>query len=155
MGNPNSIQINKNGMVDYLESMVKRGRSASAFLARVIYPSYQKAQAQRWITEGSSQGSHWDPIQLSYAERKKKKYAQFPGSGNALLVGTGALLDAATGRGKGALLTITDTSMIYGISHQAIPYAGFVNEKRDIITFSSETRLDWKRKIIAYLKRGL
>lgn len=138
----------------WCQDMLSRERQADAALNSVVYPMLFKgddsAQAQRWMSEGASEGEPWRPLTAAYAKRKLKKHAKDPGGGTKLLVATSRLLDANTGRpDQGGDL---NKIVMNGVLHVRIgvPYAKFVNKQREIRHFSSGTYQNVKRAVRQY-----
>lgn len=106
-----------------------------AYLNTVVYRQIQNAQMQRWITEGSSEGSPWSAISSVYASYKKRRYGggvryswvggrgpnrpwtesgnwpNYPGSGTKLLIATGNLVSSVIGPVKeGSVFGLTGSA---------------------------------------------
>ena len=116
-----NIKWVETGIQKNLTSMLDRGKETRAYLNRVVYPQYQKAQQKRWMTEGASEGQKWKPINPDYAEYKLRRYGGgtkyewiggqgegrpwkpdgkwpvFPGKGSKLLIATGRLVSSVIG----------------------------------------------------------
>lgn len=144
-----------NGIEKRLTEMVRRGRSVSSYLDRVVWPAYQQAQIVRWQTENTSEGAQWDPLSQPYGTRKKIKYASYPGSGNALMVATGNLAKGAQGEDQtyfGRL--IDDHKITVGINLAAIPYASYPGVRRPFMSFSDATIKGWTDGVASYIMKG-
>lgn len=148
------METTKDGIRESLAGMLNRTNAMSAFLQRVIYPEYIRAQERRWETENASEGATWIPLQSAYATYKKTKYASFPGSGEKTMIATGKLSFAATGRSRDGYKLITNTSFVVGISDEAIPYGKYAAEHRPIMKFSDDTVNYWKSQIAGFVVRG-
>lgn len=112
----NQIEANLAGMVNRTEAL-------PGFLKRDTYRRYQKAQLERWQTEGASEGKKWAPLNAKYAAWKRRRYGAgasyqfhhslkasanmrhvwgpFPGNGTKMLIATGTLVAAVVGPVKG------------------------------------------------------
>lgn len=141
-----------------LDGMIARADSARAFLERVVYPSYIRAQKKRWMTQGASDGvgklDAWAPLNPKYAAWKLKRAANEYGGGRKMMILTGQLYKAVVGEGPGHKKLITGKSLVVGVS---TPYAKYANAQRDFITFSDQFMDDlrgrYKKMITA--KAGL
>lgn len=122
-----------------LQSMVSKAKNPIPFLRRVIYPMYQQAQLNRWQTENSSETGQWMPLNTKYSEDKKRRYAGFPGGGNAIMIATGKLSKAAFGQTSDLKRVITTSGMILTIDDGSIPYAKYAALKRPFMTFGGNT----------------
>jgi hypothetical protein len=164
-----SIKMVGGGVIDNLNSMIEKGKSSKAFLARVAYPMYQARQMKRWITENASEGSHWKALNTNYKEWKRINYAGYPGNGEKMLIRTGALLGSVIGKelqgnpdetqvnekgvtsfsgnlGSGKpkhFVMVTDTTLIVGTE---VEYAKHVNSVRPMFTFKQEFYREIKEK---------
>ena len=158
------------GIEKRLQMMVDKSRQTRAFLARIIYPMYQKAQAERWMTEGVSESDAWKPLSTKpffayweqgglrkyydggYVEYKRAKYSSFDGAGNVMLVATNRLRKSVTGPSKDHRMMVDDHSISV---FTTVPYARYVDEKRSFTHFGLETRRKMIRAVRDYvLKRG-
>lgn len=156
------FKVTKDGIRKQLEAMVARGKSPSAFMQRVTLNQYKKAQVARWETEGASEDVTWEPLtSISYKAYKRRRYASYDGAGNKLMIATGGLYQAATGRGQGMYKLITDTSFVVGIDLNAanpegksLGYAAYAAEKRPIMEFSDATLDKWRSDIANYIFKG-
>lgn len=132
-----SIKSVNNSIQKKLQQMVEQTRQTRAFLERVVYPSYLKAQMKRWMSEGRSDGvgalQAWKPLSSRYSAWKKVRYASAPGGGTKMLIATMRLFNAVTGKGEGHKKLISDKSIIIGVD---VPYAKYVNASRPFFIFS-------------------
>ena len=132
-----SLKINVDGIGDLFKGMLDRAKVPRGYLNRVAYPVIIKAQQMRWMTEGASEGDGWAPLNPSYAKYKLRKYVDFPGGGRHMLVATNRLADGMMGKNMADhYKLVTDTSVEVGTT---IPYAKYVDEKRNITDLSPET----------------
>ncbi len=147
------LEVTHDGISEKLKTMLTRANGVSTFLQRVILPEYYKAQEERWETENASEGETWTAIKPGYAAYKKRKFASFPGGGEKLLIATGKLAFAATGRTPSdGYKLITNDSFVVGINDEAIPYGKYVAETRPIMKFSDDTVNSWKDQIARYIE---
>ena len=131
-----------NGVEEKLKDMTNRANSIQAYFARVAYPTYQKAQIERWQSENASQGKKWEKLDPIYAKRKLVKFAGFEYAGTKMLIATGDLFKSVVGPGsKGHQAKFTNTSMTVGTD---VSYAGYVAEIRPFMKFSDATIKKWK-----------
>ena len=131
------------GITKQLEKMVANANLMPSYLDRVVYRQYQKAQKKRWETENTDPFSaprQWDALDPLYAVYKRKKFSDFVGHGEKMLIATGTLKDGVIGPKDGVIgpgskhgkkveersITITTT----------VPYAKWVDEDRTFTTFS-------------------
>jgi len=149
------LRVVQNTVKKRLDAMVKAGRSPKAYLNRVVFAQYQKAQAERWMSIGgnsggtTSEGDQWDPLTDKYRKWKERRRG-FLASGRRMLVATGRLQAAAVRvmppDGK---KVVTDSSIIITTS---IPYARYVSEARNFVGFGRETIAEMKRGLREYLR---
>jgi hypothetical protein len=127
----------------WAKRMLSMEAQKDAALQAIVYPMLfagdGSAQAQRWMSEGASEGDVWSPLDPAYARRKLRKHAGDPGGGTKLLVATGRLLGANTGRPteSGDLNKVIQGGVLY--VRLDVPYAKFVNKRREIKKFSAQT----------------
>lgn len=149
------LQKVKDGVGAELTAIVRRGRNLSAYLDRVVWPSYQQAQIERWQSENASQGAKWVPLNTNYAKTKKKRFAAYPGGGNALMVATSRLSQGAQGRDTAYFgRVVTDKSIQVAINISALPYAVYPGKTRPFMSFSDEQVKEWTDGAAQYMMRG-
>lgn len=136
---------------DAMQAMVSSD-DLSAFFARQIYPMYQLAQKNRWVTENASENGQWRELNAEYVKYKKKKYAGYPGGGTKKVIATGKLVAAATGEGPGLNKFITANQMRLAIDLGQIPYAKYVANEFPIMSFGPQTIGLMKSAIASYIK---
>ena len=147
-----------------LENMKTRaGSGLRSYLNSVVYTQIQNAQMQRWVSEGTSEGTQWDRLNPIYANRKLKKYHDYPGAGEKLLIATATLVSSVigpikessafglTGSSDHHRKIIDNNSIFVGTD---LNYAGFVNEKRSFTTLSNQTKKNIFDGISAFLRKG-
>lgn len=145
------------GITKRLEQMIVRGKEKKAFLERVVYPSYIRAQKQRWMSEGAADGvgrlKAWVPLNEKYRVMKLRRFAAYPGRGTKMLIATNRLFQGVVGSGPGHFKAVTEDRIVIGVD---IPYAKFVNAKRPFMVFSDKFMHSLKKKYGQYLmgKRG-
>lgn len=137
MANAKGAHFSVNGIADFLNGMADRAKLMTGWLNRVAYPELQKVQRARWQTEGSSEGEKWDALNPNYKTLKLRKFRDYPGGGRKMLVATSRLVGSMTGDNK------TDHwKLVKGNELQMgtnVPYAGYVDDSRDITTLSEAT----------------
>ena len=139
------------------KEMIKRSADARAWLNRVAYRIYQNWQRERWMSEGSSQGSKWPRLNPEYARYKLKRYGggpkykwvggrgenrpwqpagrwpKFPGGGTKMMIATGTLVDSVTGKSlKYHRKIVTPKELFISTT---VPYANDANERRNFTEF--------------------
>jgi len=145
----------QDGIGQRLAGLVSRGRSASAYFNRTLLQEFKDKQNERWQTENASQTGKWAPLSPLYARQKKKRFAGFPGGGNALMVATGRLAQGAQGINSGYYYkTVTDRSFIFGVNLGALPYAKYPGVRRPFMSFSEDTISAWRRGVGDYIMKG-
>jgi hypothetical protein len=145
----------KDGISNDLAGIISRGRSLGTYLDRVVWPQFQQAQINRWETQGASEGFSWPELNPTYAKRKKKKFAAFPGAGNAMMVATGRLSSGAQGRDTAYFgRTVTESKMTVMVSSSALPYAIYPGKARPFMVFSDDTMSAWTGAAAAYMMGG-
>jgi len=127
-------------------------RDMSAFFERRIYPMYQQAQKNRWMTENVSEGTQWRELNPSYVKYKKTKYAAYPGKGTKKIIATGKLVSVATGESSGLNKIITPKQFRVAIDLGKVPYAKHVASEFPIMEFGPNTKSKMKKAIAAYIK---
>jgi hypothetical protein len=147
------MEMLQNQISPYHDKLTNRMNSIQGFLNRNIFRMYQQAQLERWKSENTSEGEQWAPLTAQYAQRKKKKFAAFPGAGQKIMIATGKLYETTTGRNpKGLRKVATNKSLIIKIDDGYIPYAKFAAEERPIMEFSEATIQDMKDAVVDYIK---
>lgn len=134
--------------------MINRAKDPRAFLNTVILNMYANAQLQRWQSENSSETGQWTQLNQKYAKYKKKRFASFPGAGNALMIATGKLSMAASLRGPGYKKLVSVNSLEVSIDDTVIPYAKYAAVKRPIMQFGGATIESMKTVLGKYLMTG-
>lgn len=125
---------------DNLTQMVQRSDNAAFVLQRIILPQYIQAQADRWMSEGASQGFQWKALNAAYKSRKKVRFASYPGSGTKMMIATSDLVDAVLQRNNYSLKMISGKKMTISTS---LDYAKHVDDARTFTKFSPE----WKQAL--------
>lgn len=146
------LKISVDGISEYFKGLSSRAGLVRGWLNRVAYPTIIAAQRMRWVSEGASEGASWRPLNPSYAMRKLKRYASYPGSGRKVLIATGRLVGGMTGDNQADhYKLVTDTRLEVGTT---IPYAEYVNEDRNISDLGPATVADLDQKLRDYLLRN-
>lgn len=99
---------------------------------------YQDLQEARWMTEGASEGSGWEPLKPGYAKYKAKKYGSFVGSGTKMLIREFKLLPSVMGPGDGFKKVVTNESFTISTG---IEYAQWVDQKRSFTKWSDKSMI--------------
>ena len=139
-----SLKRLQTGVQDRLQGLMDRASGSQGFMLRVIYPRYQKAQLKRWMTEGPG----WPPLTARYAAQKRVRFAAYPGSGRKMLIATDRLRQSVVGPHRDFRMHTTRTSMVIST---AVPYAGWVDERRDFTTFDRATVQQWRDDLMEYV----
>jgi hypothetical protein len=164
---------------DSLNQMVERGSTLVSFLQTHTFKQYQNAQAARWQTEGSSENFKWPDIGDEYKQQKirivtnavkhRKKVGKRAASsrpennmtpsgvaagGKVLMILTGRLIDAATGKSAALLKTVSNSGMRLAIDDSVLPYGKWVAVKRQFMKFSPQTEKQMMDDVVAYLMTG-
>lgn len=145
-----------NGIKKNLEGKLTRARTVQSYLNTVVVRQYIQAQIKRWQTENASEGSAWAQLSPKYLAWKKKKFANSPGGGNAILYATGKLANAAMLRdgGTNSYKIVTSTGIEIGISDDSLKYAKWVAQKRPFMQFSRATIAEMRKGISDYIRKG-
>lgn len=155
MADSAKITALEDGIKKSLDGMISRGKSTSSYLNRNLLQQFKDAQNQRFQTLNSSQGSTWAPTTQKYSNYKRKKFASYPGAGNALMVATGRLAAGAMGQdASNYYKTVTDRSFTFGINLGTLPYAKYPGVRRPFMSFSDDTLVDWYTGIQQYITKG-
>jgi hypothetical protein len=149
--NKTSLEIVEDTALKNLRAMIKRGKSTRTFLQLKAYPIYIKAQMKRWMTENTSQGTAWAPLNSKYASYKLKKFGSNVGAGKKIMIATGRLYQSIIGAGDGHFKLITDSSMIVGTT---LDYAKFAASKRPIMKFNKDMIAQLKADWIKFMIQG-
>lgn len=159
-----SLKITQNNIAAKLEDMARNSKDSSGFLNRVIYRMYQNAQIERWMTENSSQGGKWKPLNPRYAAYKKRAYGggtkfryypslglsrpigvfpTYPGKGTKMMIATGRLAGSVIGpnpeykEGVGEHRKyVTENTLTI---ETVVPYGKDAAEQRPFMQFSDRT----------------
>lgn len=151
-----NIVKTSSGIEDNLNGMLTRSKAMSSYLNRVLFRKYQKAQLERWQTEGASEDLQWQPLNKDYERWKKKKFAAYPGSGNAMMIATDRLRSGATGEDSAYYYKmVTDDKFVVGINLGALPYAPYPGVLRSYMKFKEETLDGWRRGLSAYIQKNV
>lgn len=145
------FQLIRNPFDTRMKEITQLSRSAQAFLDRSIYPTYQRAQEQRWMTENRSEGAQWKAVSDLYNRRKIKDRIRdrerYPG-GPRIGLHTGALSRSVIGTDlrnhrkviSGNKITVATT----------LAYAGFFAEVRPFMAFGENTKKTFRDKVLKY-----
>lgn len=140
----------RNALAGFHEHMVSRVGKLQGYVNRVIYEQYKEAQRDRWETEGASEGRPWPQLSQKYARQKLKRYATYPGSGRKLLIATGKLVDAVSGKDSTFhRKLVTNDKMIISVT---VPYGSFVNERRPFMRMGEATIKKMRDGLIKYMR---
>lgn len=132
-----SLKISQDGIGDLLKGMLSRAGLVRGWLNREAYPRVIKVQQMRWMTEGGSEGDGWAPLEPKYAKYKLRKFADYPGGGRKMLIATNRLANGVMAVNlSDHYKLVTETSLETGTT---IPYAKYVDAKRNFTTLSQET----------------
>lgn len=153
-----SFDDQENAITARLNSYILKAKDARALLNGPILSVYQNAQIQRFQTENASETGQWEPLSTKplfyywgtdpdlkgyfaggYAEWKKRKYAGYPGGGEKIMIATGALSEAAIGRGAGFRKVVTTRSLMVSVDDETIPYAKYAAMHRPFMNFGGNT----------------
>jgi len=140
---------------DRLNRLVENANLVDGYLERVVYRQYQKAQKDRWTTENTSAFSaprKWDALDPSYAAYKKRKFSDFIGHGEKMLIATGRLFQGVIGPSEDHRSVIGDKKIeIY----TSVPYASYVDEDRSFTKFSPSFYSDIFKGLNDYLMKRI
>jgi hypothetical protein len=129
-------QLEKNIENDLLQ-MVRRAHDFRGLFNRVLYPMFKKAQLARWSTENSSEGQKWAPLNAKYREYKLDKFKESPPyNGTKMLIATNRLIDSVIGPSADHRKIVEPKRLIISTT---VPYAKYVNEKRNFTHFGRIT----------------
>jgi hypothetical protein len=129
-----------------VESMLSRANNGGAWLARVAYPRYQNAQAERFMTQNASQGTTWKKLNPAYQELKLRKFKNSPGAGRFILIASARMVSSIMGRsgtsfvnnakglGEHRRLINGNTLEVYTTT----PYAKYPNQDRPFMQFNKK-----------------
>lgn len=145
------LTLSPNGIQKRLNKMLDQGLIAG-WLNRVAYPMIIEAQRQRWASQNATEGGSWRPLNPSYAIRKLKKFADYPGGGRHMLVATSRLVNSVTGDEKTEhYKVVTNNRLEVGT---IVPYAKYVDEDRNFTTLGDQTIQALKASLAAYVSGG-
>lgn len=104
------------------------------------------------MTENASEGGAWQALNPKYVARKLKKFVDYPGGGRKMLIATNRLVNSVTGDQKTEhYKLVTNTTLEVGT---LVPYAKYVNDKRNFTDLSDKTIEDLATKLRGYILRG-
>lgn len=147
-----ALKVSLDGISEYFNKMIDRTKLVRGWLNRVAYPTIIQAQRMRWVSEGASEGASWVPLNPSYAMRKLRRYANYPGAGRKLLIATGRLVGGVTGDNPNDhYKLVKDTSLEVGTT---INYAEYVNEVRNFTDLGDATTQHLAEQLSEYILRG-
>lgn len=176
-----SLSVVQNKVFDKLMNMVKDPNFFPGWANTRALAMYSQAQMDRWTTEGGSQNHPWEPVQDTYAQRKKRmfgggvrlsgarkgeSYPAYFGQGTKTLIATSRLLasvlppqyrDGPTAiEGEEFRKTVTEKSLEIAT---AVPYSVFVDEVRPFSvwddSFIKELKDDFKAYVSSSSKGAL
>lgn len=147
-----SLKKIRDDITQRLDGMLFRERALQSYLARNVYRQYQKAQIERWTTQGASETGKWAEISSAWKKRKIRLYGAGPGS--KILYATGRLFGSVSGykdtAGEHRVLVSPKNITI----QTATPYAEYVEKKREFMKFSAQTTRDITSGIRDFLILG-
>lgn len=147
-----ALKVSYDGISKHFKKMIDRSELTSGWLNRVAYPLIIQAQRMRWASEGASEGDSWEPLNQSYAMRKLKRYANYPGAGRKMLIATGRLVAGVTGENRSDhYKLVKNGSLKMGTT---IPYAEYVNEARNFTDLGDRTTKDLAKRFSQYIAKG-
>jgi hypothetical protein len=152
---PTDFTVLSNGITQKLNGMVNRVNGIQAYLNRVVYAQYQKAQIARWQSENKTEGEIWERLDSKYASYKLKACAKYPYSGTKMLIFKGTLFQSVVGKGGGGSKyhrKVTDKRSI--TIGTALPYATYVNKARPFWEFGEKTIDEIKQGIMDFVARN-
>lgn len=150
-----ALKAIQDGIREDLTSKLTRADTIDAYMNTALFRQWQRAQVERWKTENQSEGARWLPVTPEYGNRKRTKFASYPGGGAVTMVATGKLMTAATGRGPNFLKKVTSKQAVFGVSLSGVPYASFAAEARPFMEFSDSTEDEFRRGIDKFLMQGV
>lgn len=142
--------------LDRNEAQATLSAGLQTFFQRTLYPFYKRKQEERWISQNSTEGQTWTQLSLGYLNRKQKllqkDQGKYPG-GKKILVLTGTLFDSVVGRDKRFHRKLVTPNRFQIAT--AVPYAKYVNEKREFVGFGDKTNEEIRTMMSDYLLRKL
>lgn len=139
-----------------LLDMMKAGKDFKALLNRNIYPIYQNAQRERWISENTTQGKQWEKLDENYQRTKLRKYASYPGGGRKILIATGRLYASVVGVDLNNNSSPDHRKLVEAkrmIIKTAVPYAEHVDKLRKFTTFGRDFNDKVRKTIVDYMNK--
>jgi hypothetical protein len=163
-----SLKSNYDSFKGKVDEYITRPNSMKQFAETVLVPAYIEAQKKRWITENSSEGARWKPLNKDYAAYKKKRFADFSGSGTKMMIATGSLYKAVIGEGSGFQKVVTNKKLTISINPANVAnaasramgrkvsenYAIEANLERPYMRFGDKTIEVFKKSIRNYIRSG-
>jgi len=158
--------INETSITQMFNNMLSRTKLADGWLNRVAVPLLYEVQRQRWMTENTSEGDQWAPLNPVYARYKLKRYGggpkrdggtwpNYPGSGTKLMIATGRLVDSMSKPGGDGVKMVqrmgTTTRLTLGT---LLDYAKYPNATRNFTDLSQSTVDNITEQYVAYVKGG-
>ncbi len=149
-----NFKTTSNRIEGKLNAMITRAQDPRAFLNTTMVNMYANAQIQRWETANASETGTWPALDKDYEAAKKIRFAGFAGAGNAIMVATGKLSNAAILRGGGVKKIVTTRALEISIDDSVIPYAKYAAQKRPFMSFGAQTIEKMQEAIKKYLIKG-
>jgi len=143
------LDISMDGITNKLNGMIQRANLVDGWLNRVAYPALIAKTRQRWMSEGSSEGDGWKPLNAKYKLEKLRRFRDYPGAGQKMLIATSRLVNSMTGDDTGEHYKLVSNQRLEFGSR--VPYAKYVDEMRSITKLSAETIEELKTQLSQYL----
>jgi hypothetical protein len=156
------VRIKITQQIEGLDKMVRAGDFFAAWANRNLQKLYANAVRTRWISEGASETGKWSAIRsTSYKAWKQKRFADYPGGGEKLLIASSRLLAGMLPpeeRGDAIAHGEEFRKMIFGkrvTFSTSVPYAEEVDAERDISKWSDKTIKLFTSDYVKYLAAGI
>lgn len=155
------IRVHIQEHIETLDKMTKSAMFFEGWANRRLLKLYANAQRQRWMTEGASESGKWRRLNFHYATEKKKRFAAYPGAGNAVLIATSRLLASVLPPeerkneipfGEEFRKIIQNKKIIF---KTVTPYARDVDQARTFTTWSARTTKSFIKDFKTYLVAGI
>lgn len=149
----------QDGVTQKLNAMISRQAKLDAWLNRVAFPLYKRAQKERYASENHGaqfDGNGWDPLNDAYAERKLRLYRSYDGGGRKMMIATGRMKSAVIGENTDYFRKLIERGSlrIYLIIGEETRYFNYADDARTVSSWSSSFYRDIAKKAASYMGRG-
>ena len=147
-----SIKTVSDGITKMLRGMRQREKALMGNFNRNLLEKYRNQQRKRWMTENASEGQPWAALDPTYASRKRRQFAGYPGRGTKKLIATNRLFESVIGPGKDFRKIVTPRGLYIAT---VTPYAKYVSEDRNFTDWSQRSIRERNKGIADFIFKGI